>query len=328
MKPVVRKAIWSMAVAVIGCALSPPGLAQEKYPSRSVRVVVPFAAGGATDLLTRIAASELSKRLGQNFVVENVTGAGGLIGAQQVVSAKPDGYTLLAGSPGPITIMPVIARKPVGYDVDKDLTPITLIADSPGAMVVGKGSRYRSIQELLAAGKAGARLTCGSSGVGAFSHLNCELLKSLSGLDIVHVPYRGAAPALVDLVGGQFDFIIENYPSPAKLIESGEVRLLGVTSAGRFGLKPDAATLNESGVKGHVMSAWIGLMAPSGTPVAIIETIQRETADGLKDPAVQKRLADMGVVGGGGAPAEFARYLSAERETYRTLSARTGLKVD
>ena len=303
-------------------------LAQDRYPSRAVRVVVPFAAGGATDVLTRIAASELSKRLGQNFVVENVTGAGGLIGAQQVVSAKPDGYTLLAGSPGPITIMPVIARKPVGYDVDKDLVPITLIADSPGAMVVGKGSKYRTVQDVLAAGKAGARLTCGSSGVGAFSHLNCELFKSLTSLDVVHVPYRGAAPALVDLVGGQFDFIIENYPSPAKLIESGEVRLLGVTSAGRFGLKPDAPTLVESGVAGHVMSAWIGLMAPTGTPQTIVDLVQRETAAGLKDDAVRKRMADMGVVAGGNTPTDFARYLASERETYRTLSARTGLKVD
>ena len=321
-------AFRSVALTALGAVLSLPAIAQDKYPGRTVRVVVPFAAGGATDVLTRIAANELSRRLGQNFVVENVTGAGGLIGAQQVVSAKPDGYTLLAGSPGPITIMPVIARKPVGYDVDKDLLPITLIADSPGAMVVGKGSKFRTIQEVLAAGKSGARLTCGSSGVGAFSHLNCELLKSLTGLDIVHVPYRGAAPALVDLVGGQFDFIIENYPSPAKLIESGEVRLLGVTSAKRFALKPDATTLEEAGVKGHVMSAWIGLMAPAGTPSAIVDAVQRETAEGLKDPAVQKRLSDMGVVSGGSTPADFTRYLSAERETYRRLSAQTGLKVD
>ena len=321
-------AFRSVALTALGAVLSLPAIAQDKYPGRTVRVVVPFAAGGATDVLTRIAANELSRRLGQNFVVENVTGAGGLIGAQQVVSAKPDGYTLLAGSPGPITIMPVIARKPVGYDVDKDLLPITLIADSPGAMVVGKGSKFRTIQEVLAAGKSGARLTCGSSGVGAFSHLNCELLKSLTGLDIVHVPYRGAAPALVDLVGGQFDFIIENYPSPAKLIESGEVRLLGVTSAKRFALKPDATTLEEAGVKGHVMSAWIGLMAPAGTPSAIVDAVQRETAEGLKDPAVQKRLSDMGVVSGGSTPADFTRYLSAERDTYRRLSAQTGLKVD
>ncbi|MGE0314300.1 MAG: Bug family tripartite tricarboxylate transporter substrate binding protein [Lautropia sp.] len=303
--------------------------AQAKYPEHPVRVIVPFAAGGATDVLTRLAAGELSKRLGQTFVVENLTGAGGLIGASQALKAKPDGYTLLAGSPGPITIMPVIRKTPVGYDVEKDFVPITLIADSPGAMVVGKNSRFKSVKEVLDAAKAEpGKITCGSSGIGAFSHLNCELLKSLAGVDVTHVPYRGAAPALVDLVGGQFDFLIENYPSPAKLIASGEARALAVTSAKRFSLRPDIPTLVESGVPGHVMSAWIGLMAPAGTPADIVNLLQREVAAALKEPEVGKRLASMGVAAGGSTPAEFAAYLAAERKTYAELSAKTGLKVD
>ncbi len=322
------KQITRLLCASFALAAATSSFAQDKYPSRTVRVIVPFAVGGATDVLTRVAAGELSKRLGQSFVVENVTGAGGLIGAQQAIKSKPDGYTLLAGSPGPITIMPVISRTPVNYDVEKDVVPITLIADSPGAMVVGKGSRYKTVQEVLAAGKAGGRLTCGSSGVGAFSHINCELFKSLTGIDVVHVPYRGAAPALVDLVGGQFDFIIENYPSPAKLIESGEVRALAVTSARRFGLRPETPTLVEAGVAGHVMSAWIGLMAPAGTPADIIQLIQREAAEAMRDPAVSKRMNDMGVMPGGNTPADFAAYLNNERQTYRALSAKTGLKVD
>jgi tripartite-type tricarboxylate transporter receptor subunit TctC len=317
-------AACAMALAVAGTAA-----AQDKYPSKSVRVIVPFAAGGATDVLTRLVAAELGKRLGQTFVVENLTGAGGLIGAAQAIKSRPDGYTLLAGSPGPITIMPVISRQPVPFDVDKDVIPITLIADSPGAMVVGKNSPYRSVQQVVAAAKANpGKLSCGSSGVGAFSHLNCELLKSLAGVNVVHVPYRGAAPALVDLVGGQFDFLIENYPSPQKLIDSGEARLLGVTARTRFALKPDAPTLAESGVPGHVMTAWIGLMAPAGTPADIVNLLQRETAAILKDPAIGKRMAEMGVVPGGMPPAEFGQYLAAERNTYRELSAKTGLKVD
>lgn len=303
--------------------------AEEKYPSKTVRIIVPFAAGGATDVLSRAAGAELSKRLGQSFVVENLTGAGGLIGAAQAIKARPDGYTLLAGSPGPITIMPAIKKTPVGYDVEKDLMPITLIADSPGAMVVGKNSRFKTVQEVLAAAKASpGKLTCGSSGIGAFSHLNCELLKSLAGVNVVHVPYRGAAPALVDLVGGQFDFLIENYPSPQKLIDSGEARLLAVTSEKRFALKPNTTTLVEAGVKGHVMTAWIGLMAPRGTPVEIVNLIQRELAAAFQDPAVRQRMNNMGVVPGGMPPAEFAAYLARERETYRALSAKTGLKVD
>ena len=302
---------------------------QDKYPSKPVRIIVPFAAGGATDVLTRIAASELTKRLGQSFVVDNLTGAGGLIGAAQAIRSKPDGYTLLAGSPGPITIMPVISKTPVSFDVEKDVVPITLIADSPGAMVVGKNSPYKSVQEVLAAARANpGKLSCGSSGAGAFSHLNCELLKSLANINVVHIPYRGAAPALVDLVGGQFDFMIENYPSPQKLIDSGEARALGVTSRVRFPLKPTTPTLVESGVPGHIMSAWIGLMAPAGTPKDIIQLLYSELATAMRDPSVQKRMADMGVVPGGNTPAEFGVYLANERETYKALSAKTGLKVD
>ncbi|HYF17436.1 MAG TPA: tripartite tricarboxylate transporter substrate binding protein [Ramlibacter sp.] len=325
------KGLLTRCLAACAMALAAAGTAsaQDKYPSKPVRVIVPFAAGGATDVLTRVVAAELGKRLGQNFLVENLTGAGGLIGAGQAIKAKPDGYTLLAGSPGPITIMPVISRQPVPFDVEKDVIPITLIADSPGAMVVGKNSPYRNVQQVIAAAKANpGKVTCGSSGVGAFSHLNCELLKSLAGINVTHVPYRGAAPALVDLVGGQFDFMIENYPSPQKLIDTGEARLLGVTARSRFALKPEAPLLVESGVPGHVMTAWIGLMAPAGTPADIVNQLQRETAAILKDPAVGKRMADMGVVPGGMPPAEFGQYLAAERNTYKELSAKTGLKVD
>jgi tripartite-type tricarboxylate transporter receptor subunit TctC len=318
-----------LTALVSTAVLALPAMAQDKYPSKPVRVLVPFAAGGATDVLTRVAAAELSKRLGQSFVVENPTGAGGIIGATQAVKAAPDGYTLLAGSPGPVTIMPVISSKPLPYDAEKDLIPITLIADSPGGFTVGKGSPYKSVQEVLAAAKAQpGKLTCGSSGIGAFSHLNCELLKTLAGVNITHVPYRGAAPAMVDLVSGQTDIMIENYPSPQKLIDAGELRLLAVTSAKRFALKPGTPTVVESGVAGHVMTAWIGLMAPKGTPAEIVNLIQRELSAALKDPAVQKRLSDMGVVPGGMPPAEFAAYLAAERETYKGLSAKTGLKVD
>jgi tripartite-type tricarboxylate transporter receptor subunit TctC len=318
-----------VSYAALALAAVAPAVAQDKYPSKPVRIVVPFAAGGATDVLTRIAANELTKRLGQSFVVENVTGAGGLIGAAQVVKAKPDGYTLLAGSPGPITIMPAISKTPMTFDAEKDVVPITLIADSPGALVVGRNSPYKTVGELLAVAKASpGKLTCGSSGVGAFSHLNCELLMSLTGAKIVHVPYRGAAPALVDLVGGQFDFMIENFPSPQKLIDSGDAHALAVTSAKRFALRPNIPTLVESGVPGFVMSAWIGLMAPAGTPPDIIALLQRELAAGLREPAVQKQMNELGVVVGGNTQAEFIAYLANERETYKKLAAATGLKID
>jgi tripartite-type tricarboxylate transporter receptor subunit TctC len=316
---------------VVALTVGAPGTlaAQEKYPSRSVRVIVPFAAGGATDILTRVATTELSKRLGQSFVVENLTGAGGLIGAGQAIKAKPDGYTLLAGSPGPITIMPTISKKPVPYDVDKDVLPITLIADAPGVVVVGRNSPLKSLGELIDAAKSQpGKLSCGSSGVGAFSHLNCELFMSLTGAKVVHVPYKGAAPALVDLVGGRLDFIIEHFPSPRALIDSGEIRALAMTSKTPFSLRPNIPTINESGVPGYVMSAWVGLMAPAGTPKEAIDTLYRELSVALREPEVIKRMNDMGVVPGGQSPGELAAYLANERATYRKLSEQTGLKIE
>ncbi len=315
-------------VLLFSCLLS-CAYAQDKYPSKPVRVIVPFAAGGATDVLTRIAANELTQKLGQSFIVENNTGAGGLIGAAQVHQAKADGYTLLAGSPGPITIMPAISRTPISFNAERDFMPITLIADSPGAFVVGRNSSFKSVQEILAAAKASpGKITCGSSGVGAFSHLNCELLKSLAGVDITHVPYRGAAPAMMDLVAGNFDFLIENYPSPQKLIDTGDAKLLGVTSRQRFPLKPNTPTVIEAGVPGLVMSAWIGLLAPTGTPQGVIDVVYKELSASLKDPAIQKKMSDMGVVPGGNTPAEFAIYLAKERDTYKDLALKTGLKIE
>lgn len=319
----------TISLFIVLMSLSVIAQAQEKYPSKPVRVIVPFAAGGATDVLSRIASNELTQKLGQSFIVENNTGAGGLIGAAQVHNAKPDGYTLLAGSPGPITIMPAISRTPINFNAERDFVPITLIADSPGAFVVGKNSNFRSVQEILTAAKASpGKITCGSSGVGAFSHLNCELLKSLAGVDITHVPYRGAAPALMDLVAGNFDFLIENYPSPQKLIDTGDAKLLAVTSRTRFPLKPNTPTVIEAGVAGHVMSAWIGLLAPTGTPQGVIDLIYKELSASLKDPAILKKMSEMGVVPGGNTPAEFAVYLAKERETYKELAIKTGLKID
>lgn len=182
------------------------------YPSKPVRIVVPFAPGASTDILARLAADELTKRLGQSFVVENVGGAGGTIGTSQVVKAKPDGYTIVAATPGPITISPV-AQKDVPYNVDQDLTAVTMIAGGPGAIVVRKDSPYRTLQELIAAAKAKpGSMSFGSAGVGAFSHLSSELFVSLAGIKAVHVPYKGTGPALIDLLGGRLDWCMEYFP--------------------------------------------------------------------------------------------------------------------
>ena len=320
------KALTASLAALLICCGAHAQTAQETYPSKPVRLVIPFAAGGATDILARIGADELSRRMGQPFVVDNVGGAGGTIGTGQVAKAKPDGYTLLAGSPGPITIS-TVAQKGLPYDT-RDLDAITIIADGPAALVVGKDSPYKSMRDLIAAAKArpGA-LSYGSAGVGAFSHFNGELLKSLAGIDVVHIPYKGAGPALVDVLGGRLDFYIEYYPAVQKLIESGDVRALAVTSANRFPLRPDIPTMIESGVPGYEATAWVGLMAPAGTPREIADKIQQTLAQALQDPAVAARIRGLGVVPGGQKPADFTAYIAKERSQYKRLVDAAGITI-
>ncbi|MFO1398666.1 MAG: tripartite tricarboxylate transporter substrate binding protein [Burkholderiales bacterium] len=298
------------------------------YPSKPVRIVVPFAPGASTDILARLAADELTKRLGQSFVVENVGGAGGTIGTSQVVKAKPDGYTIVAATPGPITISPV-AQKDVPYNVDQDLTAVTMIAGGPGAIVVRKDSPYRTLQELIAAAKAKpGSMSFGSAGVGAFSHLSSELFVSLAGIKAVHVPYKGTGPALIDLLGGRLDWCMEYFPALQKQIDSGELRALAVTTPQRFPLRPDIPTMAEAGVPGYSGSAWVGLMVPAGTPKDIVDRLQQAMAQALNDPAVVQRIQNMGVVPGGQTPAEFATFMADERARYKKIVDATGISIN
>jgi len=273
------------AVAVI----SPQAHAAD-WPTRPVTIYVTTAAGGNTDLMARMAAEHLSAKLGKPFVVENVGGAGGTIGASQVVKSKPDGYTLVAATPGPITISPV-AQKDIPYDV-RQLTAITMIAGGPGALVVRRDSPYKSVQELVAAAKAKpGQLSFGSAGVGAFSHLSSELFKALAGINAVHVPYKGTGPALIDLLGGRLDFVIEYFAALQKQIDAGELRALAVTTPQRFPLRPDIPTMQEAGVPGYDASAWYGMLAPAGTPPAIVDKLNAEIAKILAMPDIKERFA-------------------------------------
>ncbi len=322
----ITHALASLAAAVISSAvLAQP--AASSYPNKPVRVVVPFAPGASTDILARLAADELSKRLGQPFVVENVGGAGGTIGTAQVAKAKPDGYTLMAATPGPITISPV-AQKGLPYDV-AELQAITLIAEGPGALVVRKDSPYKSVQDIVAAAKAKpGSLSFGSAGTGAFSHLASELFKTLAGIDAVHIPYKGSGPALIDVLGGRLDFYMEYYPAVQKLVDSGELRALAITSPKRFPLRPEIPTMMEAGVAGYDAGAWVGLMAPAGVPKEMVDKLQQTLGQALREPAITARIHAMGVIPGGQAPAEFASYMAKEREKYKKIVDATGLTIN
>ena len=279
--------------------------AQEAWPTRPLRFIVPFAPGGSTDALSRLSAQMLNERLGQSVVVENIAGAGGIIGAQKVAEAAPDGYTLMGGTPGPITINPHL-MKSMPYDVLRDLAPVVFVGDSPGVLVVNKASRFGNVAQLVAASKATrGGLTFASGGVGAFSHLAAELFRWRSGAELVHVPYRGTAPAAADLLAGRADFMVENYPSVQPWIASGDFRVLAVGLGKRFSLLPNVPTMAEAGVPNCEASSWFGVFTRAGSPAATIGAMNRAVNEGLRTPAVLAKLAELGVDATGGTPAAF-----------------------
>lgn len=319
--------IGTVAVAW-ACGLSGSAAEDAPYPSRPVRVVVPFAAGAGTDILARLAAEDLSRRLDQRFYAENVVGAGGAIGAAQVVRSPADGYTLLAGTPGTVTTGAYILQN-MNYDPVKDLQPISLIAEGPGLLVVPKDSRFNSVEDILREARArpGA-LNFGSSGIGAFSHYSGELFKSLAGIQATHVAFRGAAPALVDLVAGRLDYMIEYFPAVQAFVDSGQLRAIGITSPARYPIRPDIPTIGEQGLPSYASSAWVGLMAPAGTPKRVVDKLRAALAEAVGAPALAERLRTLGVVPGGQTPEAFASYLEAERAQVKALVQAGGMKAN
>ncbi len=302
--------------------------AQDDYPARAVRVVVPFAAGGGTDVLTRLIADELSRALGKQFYIENAPGAGGTTATAQATRAEPDGYTLFATSPGPITIYPALSSK-LTYDADKNVQNISVVSEGPGVAVVAKDSRFKTLKDVIAEAKAKpGTVKIASSGVGAFSHINCELFKALAGIDVIHVPYRGAGPAAIDIMGGQVDMTIEYFPAVGAQIEGGQLRPLAVTTAARYPLRPDIPTFEDEGVKGYATTSWVGLAAPSGTPKPVLDKLYGVIARTAKDPAFVEKLAKLGVIPIANSPDDARVYLAKERDVLRKLGASNGITLN
>jgi len=307
--------------------------AQGAWPVKPVRVVVPFTPGGTTDILARALAPELAKAFGQNFYVDNRPGAGGNLGADLVAKSAPDGYSIVMGTVGTQAINPALYPR-MPYDAVKDFTPITLVAAVPNVLVINpeKAKAYgiANVPDLIRYAKAHpGKLNMASSGNGTSIHLSGELFKTMTGTYMVHFPYKGSGPALMDLVGGTMDVMFDNLPSSLPQIRAGKLIALAVTSAQRSPALPDVPTIAEAGpIKGYEASSWFGLLAPTGTPADIINRIQQETAKALATPALKERLTGQGAIPSGMPPAEFGRFIAAETKKWTQVVKVSGAKVD
>ena len=297
------------------------------YPQRPIRLVVPYAAGGSTDTVARIVGARLGERLGQQIVVDNRTGAGTLIGTEIVQHATADGHVLLMATP-PLAVNPSLYAK-VSYAVERNFVAVTNVAGSSNLLVVHPSLPANSVSELVALLKAApGKYNYGSSGVGGAGHLAMALFESMAGVDVVHVPYKGGAPAVVDLVAGRLTLMMANLTTAQPHIRAGKLRGLGVGKVKRSPLFPEMPTIAEAGVKGYEANNWNGVVAPTGTPRPAIERLHQEIVATLKEPAIADRMARAGLEPVGDTPAEFAQYLKSEAAKWGKLVKSAGIKPE
>jgi tripartite-type tricarboxylate transporter receptor subunit TctC len=319
-----------LLTAVITAIAAPFTFAQgaANYPTKPVRLVVPFPAGGTTDILARAVAQKLSEAWGQQVIVDNRPGAGGNIGSDLVAKSKPDGYTLLMGTVGTHAINPSLYKN-MPYDHVKDFAPVILVAGVPNVLVVNPSLPVHSVPELIAYAKANpGKLNFASSGNGTSIHLSGELFKAMTGVEMTHVPYKGSAPALTDLIGGQVQLMFDNLPSSLPFIKAGKLRALAVTSGARAAALPDLPTLAESGLPGFEASSWFGVLAPAGTPRDIVAKLNGAIAGWLASPEAKEKLLAQGAIAAGGMPEDFARHIGAETSKWAKVVKASGAHID
>jgi tripartite-type tricarboxylate transporter receptor subunit TctC len=315
------------ALAILMACIAPLAFAQA-YPDHTIRLVVPFPAGGTTDILARDVAKKLTDTVGQAVVVDNRPGAGGNIGADIVAKSAPDGYTLLMGTVGTHAINPSLYAK-MPYDHVKDFVPVVLVAGVPNVLVVNPSVPVNSVADLIKLAKAKpGTINFASSGSGTSIHLSGELFKTLAGVDITHVPYKGSSPALTDLMGGQVQIMFDNLPSSLALIKSGKLRAVAVTSLKRAPALPDVPTIAESGLPGFEASSWFGILAPAGTPAPIVARLNAEVNKWLQSPEGKEQLLAQGAEVAGGPPEKFVAHIRAETEKWAKVVKASGAKVD
>jgi tripartite-type tricarboxylate transporter receptor subunit TctC len=306
------------AIVTLACFSAAPATAQERWPTKPVRFVVPFAPGGSTDVIARMIGQKLSMRWGQPVVVENRAGAGGNLGADVVAKAAPDGYTLLMAS-GSITINPHIYKR-MPFDTATDLVPITNVASGPMLVLVPDGSPIKSVQDLIAKAKAApGSINFGSAGVGSQVHLAAENFAHAAGIEITHVPYKGEAVAYNDLIAKQIQMMVGNFAAASALVGPGRLRALAVTGKTRSPQMPDLPTVAESGLPGFENTGWFGLFAPAGTPKDVLAKVQRDTAEVLAETDTKARLYVQGMTPVGNSAAEFAETMQAESKHWAAV---------
>jgi tripartite-type tricarboxylate transporter receptor subunit TctC len=323
-----RKTLTIVAVFGLLLCTLPTARAAADYPTRAIILVVAFPPGGASDVLARIVGKKLEQILGQPFVIDNRPGAGGNVAADAVAHAAPDGYMLLLGNNAILATNAALYKR-INFNAEADFAPISLVGSQANILVVNPTLPVKSMAELIALAKASpGKLNFASSGHGLAAHLAGELFKAEAKIDLVHVPYKGAAPALQDVIAGHVQMMFATASSVVPHIRDGKVRALGVTTLRRSAVLPDIATIDELGIKGFDATTWHGLVAPARTPKEVVAALNRALVAALADPAVKKSLGDLGVDIAGGTPDEFAAYIKSEIPKWTAIVKASGAKLD
>lgn len=314
----------AVSAGVLALALNAPASAQA-YPSKPIRVIVPYAPGGTTDLIARLVGQELPKRIGQQVIVDNRTGAGGVIGADVVAKAAADGHTVLLASPAEVAILPHLQKMP--YRADRDFAPVSLAAVTPLLLVVHPALPVKTVQNVIALARSRpGQLTYASAGTGGVQHLAGELLKITSRVDLVHVPYKGAGPAMPDLIGGHVAMFFSGMPPAIPHVRAGKLRAIAVTTTRRSPSAPEVPTMQEGGVAGFDISNWFGYFVPAGTPSDVIEKLNIEVNRALRLQDVKEKLANVGAEVVAGSPQELMQFWKAESDKFAQLIKASGAK--
>jgi tripartite-type tricarboxylate transporter receptor subunit TctC len=315
---------WALTLMALAFAA---GAQAQAYPTKPIRIVVTFTPGGAPDIIARLLGERFTAAWGQPVVIDNKPGSGGNIGSDFVAKSAPDGYTLVVGTVGTHSINGALYSK-MPYDMVRDFSPVSLVATTPNLLVVNNDVPAKTVQELIDLGKREGKMSFASSGSGTSIHVSGELFKSMTGIDMTHIPYKGRASALPDLLGGRVTMMFDNMPSSLPLVREGKLRALGVTSLNRSPAAPDIPTIAESGLPGFEAVSWFAVFAPVGTPKPVVDKLQAEISRILKTPDVAKKLTDIGLEPVGSTPEELAAYQRAEIVKWAKVVKDSGAKAE